>query len=204
MMCVMSASTTAVRFRRGAGRLCLDYIRTLRHRGTADASEELVDPAALSAWVAQCGPCEVDSRELSGDVPVSDARRLREAIHELVQAGRSPAGAASCGARARNRINRAAALPVPRPRLQASGQVRYQADDPVSATLSLVARDAIDLATSSVMSRVRECADPRCGALFLDNSRPGTRRWCSMDVCGNRAKKNTLRGKVLRPAHERD
>jgi predicted RNA-binding Zn ribbon-like protein len=36
--------------------------------------------------------------------------------------------------------------------------------------------------------RVRECANNRCLWLFLDDSKNGTRRWCSMQACGNRAK----------------
>lgn len=36
--------------------------------------------------------------------------------------------------------------------------------------------------------RVRECANPACTLWFLDVSRPGTRRWCSMSACGNRDK----------------
>jgi predicted RNA-binding Zn ribbon-like protein len=34
--------------------------------------------------------------------------------------------------------------------------------------------------------RLHSC--PRCGWLFLDTSRGGKRRWCSMQVCGNREK----------------
>jgi predicted RNA-binding Zn ribbon-like protein len=36
--------------------------------------------------------------------------------------------------------------------------------------------------------RVRGCAHPSCVLWFHDTSRNGTRRWCSMDACGNRAK----------------
>gem|GEM_PF-3517240 len=36
--------------------------------------------------------------------------------------------------------------------------------------------------------RVRRCAHPACVLYFLDTSRNGTRRWCSMETCGNRAK----------------
>ena len=32
------------------------------------------------------------------------------------------------------------------------------------------------------------CANPDCVLWFLDTSRPGTRRWCSMAACGNRDK----------------
>jgi|GEM_PF-6388599 len=38
-----------MRFREGAGRLCLDYLRTLRH----GALEELSDAEALAAWIEQ-------------------------------------------------------------------------------------------------------------------------------------------------------
>jgi predicted RNA-binding Zn ribbon-like protein len=34
--------------------------------------------------------------------------------------------------------------------------------------------------------RIRACS--RCGWLFLDSSRGGRRRWCSMNTCGNREK----------------
>ena len=37
-------------------------------------------------------------------------------------------------------------------------------------------------------ARVRNCANPDCPFWFLDTTRSGTRRWCSMNVCGNRLK----------------
>ncbi|MFF0445307.1 CGNR zinc finger domain-containing protein [Streptomyces sp. NPDC004609] len=36
--------------------------------------------------------------------------------------------------------------------------------------------------------RIRPCANPRCILHFYDVSKNGTRRWCSMSGCGNRAK----------------
>src|SRR5258708_7059779 len=48
---------------------------------------------------------------------------------------------------------------------------------------------ARELATALArLDRVRRCANPECGWLFLDDSRAGKRRWCSMSACGNRAK----------------
>jgi hypothetical protein len=147
------------RFRQGAGRLSLDFIRTLRHRGSPDVVEELPDAEALLAWVRQCGPCA----DVTGHPDAANARELREAVHA---------------------------------RLTSTGHLTRHADDPVRATLSLVARDALDLVTSPSLARLRNCAGPNCGALFLDTSRPGNRRWCSMGTCGNRAKKETLRGRT--------
>jgi predicted RNA-binding Zn ribbon-like protein len=47
--------------------------------------------------------------------------------------------------------------------------------------------DAVELVREAP-GRVRECADPRCPVLFLDTSRNGSRRWCSMERGGARAK----------------
>jgi predicted RNA-binding Zn ribbon-like protein len=64
------------------------------------------------------------------------------------------------------------------------------ADDPIDLNMPLwpVARSAADLLTSSDLSALRLCAAESCAWLFLDTSRNGSRRWCSMRTCGNRAK----------------
>src|SRR4051794_41590189 len=85
---VMRASAGDIRFREGAGRLCLDFIRTLRYRGTTFVSEELVDGRALAAWARQCGPCEVDYSALPSIAQVEGARELRETVHELITMAR--------------------------------------------------------------------------------------------------------------------
>ncbi len=54
--------------------------------------------------------------------------------------------------------------------------------------LWVLALSALELATSDVMDRVRECGNPECRWLFLDTSKNHTRRWCDMKVCGNRMK----------------
>jgi predicted RNA-binding Zn ribbon-like protein len=52
-----------------------------------------------------------------------------------------------------------------------------------------IARSAIELLTSPEVARVKECANAAgCGWLFLDRSKNGSRRWCSMDECGSRDK----------------
>ena len=54
--------------------------------------------------------------------------------------------------------------------------------------LNPVIRSAADLLVSEEFRRVKKCADPICGWLFLDISRNRSRRWCDMADCGNRAK----------------
>jgi predicted RNA-binding Zn ribbon-like protein len=60
---------------------------------------------------------------------------------------------------------------------------------PLDTPLWAVALAIGELLVSADLGRVRECpGDDGCGWLFLDASRNGGRRWCSMQVCGNRAK----------------
>jgi predicted RNA-binding Zn ribbon-like protein len=60
--------------------------------------------------------------------------------------------------------------------------------------LSTLARDAIDLFTGPLSGRIRVCAADDRGLLFVDASRPGRCRWCSMDRCGNLSKVRRYRG----------
>jgi predicted RNA-binding Zn ribbon-like protein len=49
-------------------------------------------------------------------------------------------------------------------------------------------RSAGDLIVSPEGGRLRHCLNDQCGWLFMDDSKNGSRRWCSMQSCGNRAK----------------
>jgi len=54
-----------------------------------------------------------------------------------------------------------------------------------------VAVAAVDLLRSERLARVRQCAN--CDWLFVDASRNGSRRWCSMDECGVHVKMRRYR-----------
>ena len=54
--------------------------------------------------------------------------------------------------------------------------------------LNPIIRSAADLMVSEELKKIKKCADPICGWLFLDISRNRSRRWCDMKDCGNRAK----------------
>ncbi|GGT04090.1 hypothetical protein GCM10010176_055360 [Nonomuraea spiralis] len=42
-------------------------------------------------------------------------------------------------------------------------------------------------------SRLKACANDECEWAFYHHSRSRTRRWCSMELCGNRAKQTRWR-----------
>jgi predicted RNA-binding Zn ribbon-like protein len=55
--------------------------------------------------------------------------------------------------------------------------------------LGALAWTSMQMLSSDTRNMIGLCADDRgCGFLFLDTSKNHSRRWCSMDVCGNRAK----------------
>jgi predicted RNA-binding Zn ribbon-like protein len=64
------------------------------------------------------------------------------------------------------------------------------------------AEAAARLLTTGDRSLVRHCEGTNCTLWFYDRTKSHRRRWCSMAVCGNRAKARTLRQRKL--AHHDD
>lgn len=54
--------------------------------------------------------------------------------------------------------------------------------------LSPIAASAVDFLTTHDLKLVKKCENPACVLRFYDNSKNGTRRWCSPKTCGNRMK----------------
>jgi predicted RNA-binding Zn ribbon-like protein len=54
--------------------------------------------------------------------------------------------------------------------------------------LTAIARSGAELIAEGPTAPIRKCANPTCGLFLYDDSRTGKRRWCSMALCGNRAK----------------
>ena len=61
----------------------------------------------------------------------------------------------------------------------------WESGSPRDALSELVA-SAVDLLRDHPAGRLKEC--PSCGFLFLDATRNGSRRWCSMEDCGTEEK----------------
>ncbi|ANW18675.1 CGNR zinc finger domain-containing protein [Streptomyces clavuligerus] len=179
-------------FRFDPGALCLELLLT-GGPGPLARWESLYTSADLVRWAGE-------SRLPDGLAPVvtepevADARRLRDALHRITSArvhGRKlPAADMAV-------VNEAAALPPPVPCLTPEGERGWVPGASGSQVLSAVARDAVELFTGPWAGRVRECGADNCLLLFVDTSRPGRRRWCAMERCGNRHK---VRAHRARPA----
>ena len=182
-------------FRFDDARLCFAFVGTLADRGKDVHVERLARPEDLSRWCTQSGCTTV--APVCTEADLDHARRLREAIH---RAGRALADGVAPAAEDIALVNGAAAEPPSVPELSADAtSVRWNGDGP-AAVLSMVARDLIALCHSEHRTRVRICGNPACGTPFVDTSRAGARRWCSMKTCGALAKKRAYRARLHTPA----
>ena len=59
-----------------------------------------------------------------------------------------------------------------------------------------IVRAFVNLVISEDRNRIKQCFN--CGYLFIDNSKNKSRRWCSMEICGNRVKARRYARKTLR------
>jgi predicted RNA-binding Zn ribbon-like protein len=139
-------------------------------------------PSDLERWAA-------DAVGTAG-LPASDrdlelAVRLQAAIWSVADAlvDRRPVPDGD-----REVLNELAAEPCLVPRLLPGPTRTWVAVQGVRCLLSSVARDAIDVLGGPRAARLKRCEGSRCALLFVDTSRSGHRRWCSMERCGNRSK----------------
>jgi predicted RNA-binding Zn ribbon-like protein len=66
---------------------------------------------------------------------------------------------------------------------------RWPSVEPIPETvLGPIALSAIGLLRESDPKRIKQCPGEHCGWVFFDMTKNGSRRWCEMKVCGNRAK----------------
>ncbi|MFD0412090.1 CGNR zinc finger domain-containing protein [Kitasatospora sp. NPDC127116] len=178
-------------FRFDDARLCFAFAGTLADRGKDVQVERLAGPEDLSRWGVESGCTTVAPS--CGEAELEGARRLREAIQRI---GVALAEGTVADHEDVAVINRAAAEPTSVPALSADAEsVRWDGDG-VAAVLSMVARDLIELCGSEQRTRVRICGNPDCGTPFVDTSRAGARRWCSMKTCGALVKKRAYRAKA--------
>ena len=173
-------------FRFRGGSLALDFAATLAARKREQPRELLVRPRDLARWFTAAGLAAHEVKVTEADLAA--ARALREALYRLALAriGGAPLPAAD-----RRLLNRDAAVATPAPRLDAAGVHWSRAEAP--ALLAVLARAGVELLGGPLAERVRQCSGSGCALLFVDMSRSGHRRWCSMSGCGNKAKVASFR-----------
>lgn len=167
-------------FRFRGGSLALDLAATLQGRLQKVRRDLLEEPADLARWFVASG-LVASLPKISAD-DLDKARRLREAIFKLA----AEAHSAGFDQQELAVLNQIAATPAAVPALKPDGHIEL--DPSAAGLLSLLAREAIQLLGSERRDRLKICQSPSCSILFIDSTRSGERRWCSMNACGNKAK----------------
>jgi predicted RNA-binding Zn ribbon-like protein len=72
------------------------------------------------------------------------------------------------------------------PAVDGGGVAWTWAPDSPRSVLRELAWASLDLLSTAPIARIKLC--PACGFAFLDTTKNGTRRWCSMAECGTREK----------------
>jgi predicted RNA-binding Zn ribbon-like protein len=170
----------------------LELIRAfVNTRHVENGTDAIATPQSLTDWLTAqqlLGPTVA-----AGQEDVDHALALREALRAALLANHDqlPPPAAAVA-----ELNAAAR--------RASMELVLQ---PQGTWLAQPTAGGIDAAIGSIVSAVAEampgeewrrlkiCANDLCQWAFYDRSRSRARRWCSMDVCGNRVKQQTWRNR---------
>jgi len=187
-------------FGRSSGSRPLDLLNTLDWRDDPARRTELLSTAgALSRWARQAGVAAPLARAIRHEAQRRRAIRLRETLASLFRAvaeGRPlPTAAAAAFTRATQEAWRHRELTDP----GGSPDWRWhRRTTPADRLLGDLVLEAAALLVSPLASRVRICEGEGCGWFFVDRSKAGRRRWCSMAACGNRVKVRQYRRRVAR------
>jgi predicted RNA-binding Zn ribbon-like protein len=172
------------------GSICLDFANSVdwasdgterpSHADTLTAPADLVTLGRRLGLARSRLPLAVSGRELRA------ALALRNAIHAIFASIAADAKPDPDALASLHDVYREA---VEHSRLTAEKGL-WRLDWPVEDQRRIrfgLAVDAVELLRDpDRLKRVRMCPGSNCGWIFLDTS--GRRRWCSMDVCGSRAK----------------
>jgi predicted RNA-binding Zn ribbon-like protein len=182
------------------GALCLDFVNTVDPRHAPGRREYLDSYPALVAWSRRAGIIDAVQDEhlreaAAGDPAAADlvlrrAIMLREVLYPvLTQAARrrppAPDDLESLHAELTSAMAHIRVTWTP----QGFTWGWRDTGSGLGQVLWPVTWSAADLLVHGPLDRLRECpGGGDCGWLFLDLSKNGSRRWCEMRSCGNRAK----------------
>jgi predicted RNA-binding Zn ribbon-like protein len=151
----------------------------------------------LVSWLVQAGAIDRSSARLAlskwegkrtGEAVLEDARELRAALRRLADAAASGRRVPRTTVDRVNRLlARGAGIAQVVPEADGFATRRGLRLEEPTDLLVPIAEAAADLLCQADPGRIRRCAHPACVLYFLDGTKNGTRRWCDMRTCGNRA-----------------
>lgn len=150
--------------------------------------DDIATPEELAAWLAGRG-LATPTDQVDAALFV-EARALRSALRELALANTLGTAPAAGRRRALDETLRlfplAVRLDAGRPRLVASS-------DGARGGLAAIVAVLAESQAAGTWERLKACREETCGWVFYDGSRNRSSSWCSMQVCGGRAKASSYR-----------
>jgi len=163
-------------------------LRSYVHKGVAlSENDELATTVRLADWMSARKLLKAGSRVKREEH--SKAIKLREALRSFFQ---MPPDARLDDLSANARLNKLFLDFALVMNLSKSLEQPLR-PAPGSSILSLIVAEFSRLAESNQLDRMKMCASDQCHWIFYDVSKPGNRRWCSSERCGNREKTRTYR-----------
>jgi predicted RNA-binding Zn ribbon-like protein len=149
------------------------------------AQDDIATPDDLAAWLRTRG---LLAEEASVDAAAFlRARALRALLRELARANVD--GAATLDSGFREEFAAAVSAARLRVGLDEHGALRLEPDaDGVDGALARILARVLEADATGEWRRMKSCPGAHCGWLFYDASRNASSTWCSMSICGNRAK----------------
>jgi predicted RNA-binding Zn ribbon-like protein len=182
------------------GHLALDFANTVDDPGGPADFDHLGDVERALAWARHYGVLDQSSPRPADPAAQADLRRLHQ-LRETVQSGfTAVAHGEPFPDTAWRELRQAVAEAIAHADLVAvPDRVRLSwSDTGLDSVGDAVAQAAYTLLTGGRLARIKRCAE--CHWLFLDQSKNGSRRWCSMEDCGTSTK---MRRYVARRAARR-
>jgi predicted RNA-binding Zn ribbon-like protein len=164
----------------------IDFHNTVTWGRGVLSEERFRSPADLREWAR--GAALAVRPSAIGRGLLGDALGLRDVLHRLFGAIALRRRPRPGDVAAFNRFLRRAVAGVRLERESGGFGWTFAGSRDLDPLLAEVVWSAARLLSSPDLERLRACANPTCGWLFLDRSRRGNRRWCEMRECGNRAK----------------
>lgn len=150
------------------------------------------DAAAWAEWVVWAGSAEqTEQAGQTGQVDEADlafARDLREALRAGLLANHDAHGPAALPARTAALLTEAARRAGTEVRFGDSGLRLASGSAGAQAVLGRVVAVVAAATADGTWARLKACRNDTCQWAFYDRSRSRTGQWCSMAICGNRAK----------------
>ncbi|WP_175952825.1 ABATE domain-containing protein [Burkholderia sp. BCC0405] len=177
--------------------LSIDFANTLYWRGSDPPTETFGTMDDLLAWCREqagvpaglADKCRVRGVEEGEPAMLARALALREALYRLFYAQAEQREPLADDLALLGGFLAEASPRVALARVDGGYAWRIgETGATLAGLLSPVLWSAIDLLGGARLAKVKRCANDACQWLFIDDSKNGSRRWCSMSSCGNRAK----------------